>query len=79
MDAKEDAVGEMGASSRLDGNGDVGGDVGIVWGSEGRERDSNAFILDCNEAAGIAVDDDDEERRECPHVPDFDDDHDGSE
>jgi hypothetical protein len=36
MDAKEDAVGEMGASSRfkLDGGGDVGGDVGVAWGGE---------------------------------------------
>jgi hypothetical protein len=34
MDAKEDAVGDMGASSRLDASGDVGGDIGMEWDGE---------------------------------------------
>ena len=53
MDAKEDAVGEMGASSRFDG--DVGGDFARDCGGEWRDRDSNALILDCSDGAGIVT------------------------
>jgi hypothetical protein len=40
----------MGASSKLDG-GDFERDCGGEW----RDRDSNAFILDCSDAAGIVT------------------------